>query len=168
MHRRSLLLSALATSLLPAAARAERGDILPPDASRTVALRLPSGRVVVVQAVALGGHGLRWRGGAMVHAEDRFDLSALGGLFRQPFARRWDQGMPLGGVSLAGDTLVGTAAGAALAGRRVVLGAGSVSWDLPGLLAPMGGMPGGGEALGEMRMGGDGAVLLRLAAEPVL
>lgn len=168
MHRRALFTTAVVASLLPFAARAEGGDILPSDASRAVVLRLASRRVAVVQAVALGGFGLRWRGGAPVHAEDRFDLSRLGGLFRQPFARRWESGTPLGTVSLSGDTLVGGASGAALAGRRVTLGAGSVSWDLPGLLAPDGAVPGGGERLGEMRMGADGVVLIRLAAEPVL
>lgn len=166
MHRRTLICAAALTPLaLPA--RAERGDILQPGDSRPVQVLRSDGRLVAIQAVALGGVGLRWQGAAPVWAEDRFDLSGVSTLFRQPFARRWDAGQLLGVVAHQGAFLTAQVEGPGLAGRRVVVGAGDVAWDLPGVLAPGGGAS-GGTILGEARLGRDGAVLIRLAALPAL
>ena len=167
MHRRTLLCAAALTPLaLPA--RAERGDILQPGDSRPVQVLRSDGRLLTVQAVELGGVGLRWQGTAPVWAEDRFDLSRLSPLFRQPFAARWAGARVLGPVAHRGDLLTAPVAGGALAGRRVVVAAGGLAWDLPGVLASGGAAEGGGTLIGEARMGADGAVLIHLAAQPAV
>lgn len=162
MKRRSVLSLALGALALPAVAgtgvRFENGD------TWGVAVLRTDLRLVRVQAVSLGGGlGLRWRGGAPIWNEERFDLSHVSGLFRQPFARRWEVGRTLGVVAATSDALTAELPGAAgLEGRRVVLGVDGVSWDLPGVLAPVGG-PRGGEIMGEARLGADGVVLIQLA-----
>lgn len=162
MNRRSMLSLVLGSLALPVAAgtgvRFENGD------TRGVAVLRTDLRLVRVQAVSLGGGlGLRWRGGAPIWNEDRFDLSHVSGLFRQPFGRRWETGRTLGLVAATSDALTADLPGsAALEGRRVVLGVDGVSWDLPGVLSPVGGAR-GGEIMGEARLGADGVVLIQLA-----
>lgn len=166
MHRRTLIFAAAMTPLaLPALA--EKGDIVQPGDNRPVQVRRSDGFLVSVQAVALGGMTLRWHGGAPVWNEDRLDLSGVSALFRTPFARRWHAGRLLGVVAHQGDALTAQVEGPDLAGRRVVVGAGGVAWDLPGVLAPGGGAS-GGTILGEARLGTDGVVLIQLAALPAL
>ncbi|HPD93849.1 MAG: hypothetical protein H6900_02185 [Rhodobacter sp.] len=109
--------------------------------------------------------GTRWAGGAPAFDEDRADLSAtpvIGGLFRPTFRNRWVAALPLGTVTLTGDTLVATLDEAArLAGTRAVLGVGPVSWDLPGPLLPVTRMAEGASA-GALRLGRDGRLLIAL------
>lgn len=180
MHRRRFLaLAALAAPLLPATARALENDgTLHPGMRRPVRLRLASGAVLGVTAVALtdGAQslGLRWQGWPELFDEHRFDLSQtpVGALFRTPFARRWERALPLGPVTATPDGLAAAALrgdGARYAGAGVSLGAGEVSWDLPGRLAPLGGRPmAGNTPVGEARLGEDGRVLLRFDGHPIL
>jgi len=133
--------------------------------------RFADGETDTVQAVEVtdGARavGLRWSQQLPTYFEDRVDLSntGLGGVFRTPFARRWADARPVGGVEKIGDRLVlrvGALSG--FSGRRIVVGAGEYSWDLPG--PSIGMAPGGGTGrpVGAARMGSDDRLLIQLRA----
>ncbi len=166
MHRRSFITTLAATGLTAGAARAEGRDILQQGDPRPVRLQIGGGFVTVQRLVVADSRrafGIDWTGGAPVFDENRVDLSGLGGLFRKPFRTRWVEAQPLGEVTLNGETLVARVADSGpYLGAQTTLGAGNLSWDLPGRLAALSIVPQGGRPAGALRMGDDGRLLIAL------
>lgn len=175
MNRRVFLtgLGTMALAALPLAAWAEPPRGFPAGERLPVHLIGQGGGWLVEHLVLSDGRqalGQSFRHGADIWYEQRFDLSgALGGVFRTPFARRWEDAVPLGAVDLVPGARMLVARVpdvAALSGvGGTTLGAGAYSWDLPGRLAavplpPAAGVA--GRAAGQVALGADGRILLRM------
>lgn len=157
--------TAAAQSLSQGGRRVQPGDRTPVMVNQNGRGQLISGLVVTDGAQTLG---LGWQHGADLFEERRFDLSGIGGglgsLFRTPFRVRWERAAPAGTVELVPEAqlLVARVTGAGrFAGAGATLAAGDYSWDLPGRFAPAGAV-GQGRAVGAIRIGEDGRVLVAL------
>ena len=176
MRRREFSLG-LGTALLAAPiagpALAEIGSAFIQGSLSALRIRFEDGETDTVQAVEMTDTvravGLRWTQHLPTYFEDRVDLSdsVASGFLRTPFARRWADARPIGGVEKIGDRLVLRVDDlSGFAGRRIVVGAGDYSWDLPGPSVAM--TPGGGSGrpVGALRLGTDDRILIRLRATP--
>ena len=173
MHRRTILTLAAALPFVTAKGTPARAEKNPADAN-PVRIRLDDGRFALVSRVVIAARdmplALAWQGAPAFFDENRLDLSRAAPFFREPFGDRWAGARSVGTVSLRDDMLIVLLAEPEdLMGRRITLGAGDASWDLPGALAPhAGGMPitDRRAPIGGARLERDGALLLRLAGSP--
>ncbi|WP_323035943.1 hypothetical protein [Pararhodobacter sp.] len=156
-------------------AKFAQGDAMPQGTPQALRVRLANGRFQTLTGfqIASGAQalGLQWTQMIPTFQEDRLDFSAaspvIGSVFRTPFRVRWSRAVPLGQVEMIGGVLVGRVADASpYAGVRVTVGAQDYSWDLPSALRAVSPLRGQGPAIGAIRLGDDGRMLVLLSAQP--
>ena len=177
MDRRAFTAGLTALVASAGTARADAGIATEQGALRALRLRLSNGGFQTVSGFQIGdtrqSFGVQWSQMLPVYNEDRVDLSGagagIGGLFRTPFRVRWARGVPIGTIDLIGSSLVGNVSNAAIySGARVTVGAQDYSWDLPASLMATSPVQGRGLAIGSLRQGDDGRLLVSLNAQPVV
>ncbi|MCB1389487.1 MAG: hypothetical protein KDK12_10180 [Rhodobacteraceae bacterium] len=174
MHRRHFLTSLAAAGVAATTAtgaRAERGDLLLAGNYYPVRLNENGESTRIDHLVVTDGRvslSIDWTSGAPLYAENRADLSGLGGglgdLFRTPFRVRWRRAHPVGSVDInpGRNMLIARVEDASgLQNAAATIGAGDHSWDLPGRFGGRS-RPAQGRAAGAARIDDDGRLLIHL------